>query len=156
MNHLRFRAASARILILTAALLLTACSSVLNYAPDFSWAHKIDIQQGTVVTKDMADKLQPGMSREQVRFILGTPLVADLFHADRWDYPYRFQPGRGELEERKFTVFFENNKLARFDGDTLPTEEEFRKSQKAGELPPLPDDPLEKSWWQKLKGMFGA
>lgn len=161
MTPTRFRAqcctSTARILTLTASLLLTACStSPFNYAPNFSWTYRIDIQQGTVVTKDMAEKLQTGMTRDQVRFILGTPLVADLFHADRWDYPYRFQPGRGEIQERKFTVYFENNKLARFDSDPLPTEEEFRKGQKAGELPPLPDDPNEKSLWQRIKGVFGA
>src|SRR5258706_1502192 len=86
-------------LTLLAVIALAGCSTwPFNYAPNFSWTHRIDIQQGTVVTKDMADKLQIGMTRDQVKFVLGTPLVADLFHADRWDYPYRFQPGRGKIQ----------------------------------------------------------
>ena len=152
-RRLNFKAAQAALLLGIAAL--CGCStSPFNFAPNFSWTHRVDIQQGTVVTKDMADKLQIGMTREQVRFILGTPLIADVFHVNRWDYPYRFQPGRGEIQERKFTVFFESDRLARFDSDPLPTEEEFRKGQK-GELPPLPEAPG-KSWWGRVKGIFGS
>lgn len=153
--HRRVQFKAVQAVLFVAAVALGGCSSSpFSFAPNFSWAHKVDIQQGTVVTKDMAEKLQTGMTREQVRFILGTPLIADVFHANRWDYPYRFQPGRGEIQERKFTVFFENDRLARFDSDPLPTEEEFRKGQK-GELPPLPDAPG-KSWWERVKGIFGS
>jgi outer membrane protein assembly factor BamE len=60
--------------------------------------YRIDIRQGNYITQEMVAQLKPGMSRDQVRFILGTPLVADIFHADRWDYIYSFKPGRGELQ----------------------------------------------------------
>jgi outer membrane protein assembly factor BamE len=167
MTFIRFNPALVRTLrnsmLLASGLLLGACSSwspsswsPLSYAPNFSWTYRIDVQQGTVVTQEMADKLQAGMTRDQVRFILGTPLVADLFHTDRWDYPFRFQPGRGDIVERKFSVYFQNNQMARFESDPLPTEEEFRKTQKAGELPPPPDDVTGKSLWQRLKGVFGV
>lgn len=80
----------------------------------------MDVQQGNVVTQEMASKLKPGMSREQVRFVLGTPLVVDPFHADRWDYVYRLEK-RGELvEERKLTVIFEDDRLKRVEGDVVP------------------------------------
>ena len=65
-------------------LLLSGCS----YIPTLPY--KIDIQQGNVVTEEMVEKLKPGMSRSQVRFVLGTPLITDVFHADRWDYFYYF------------------------------------------------------------------
>lgn len=68
----------------------------------------------------MVSQLKPGMSREQVRFVLGAPLLVDVFHTDRWDYIYRFQPGRGELQERRLTVIFEDGKLARLEGDVKP------------------------------------
>ncbi len=85
-------------------------------------AYKIDIQQGNYISQDMVAKLKPGMTRSQVRFILGTPLVADPFHADRWDYIYRFSQ-RGRLkEERHITVVFEQDKLARIEGDVVPAE----------------------------------
>ena len=62
------------------------------------------------------------MTRDQVRFILGTPLVADIFHAERWDYIYRFKPGRGEVQQRRFTVFFADHKLVRVAGDVVGAE----------------------------------
>jgi outer membrane protein assembly factor BamE len=95
----------------------------------YSITYKINIQQGMVVTQEMADQLKEGMTRDQVRFVLGTPILVDPFHADRWDYPFRFQPGRGRIEERRFTVWFENDRLVRYNGDALPTEEEFAASR---------------------------
>jgi outer membrane protein assembly factor BamE len=82
--------------------------------------YKIDVQQGNVVTQEMVSQLKPGMSREQVKFIMGTPLVADLFHPDRWDYIYRLKKGKtGAIEERKLTLFFEKDVLARVEGDIV-------------------------------------
>lgn len=101
-----------------ATVLLTACSGVPKVT-SYLTPYKIDVRQGNMVTQEMVAQLRPGMSREQVRFILGTPLVADIFHADRWDYVYRFQPGRGEVQQRRLVVFFEDNKLARVDGDVV-------------------------------------
>jgi outer membrane protein assembly factor BamE len=96
------------------ALWLAACSGYLGLTP-----YRMDVQQGNVVTQEMVSRLKPGMTREQVRFILGTPLVADPFHADRWDYVYRLEK-RGELvEERKLTVIFEEGRLKRVEGDVV-------------------------------------
>ena len=95
----------------------------------YSITYKINIQQGVVVTQEMADQLKTGMTRDQVRFILGTPILTDPFHADRWDYPFRFQPGRGRIEERRFTAYFDGDQLVRYNGDALPTEEEFAASR---------------------------
>jgi outer membrane protein assembly factor BamE len=69
----------------------------------------------------MVAQLKPGQTREQVRFILGTPLVVDIFHADRWDYVYRFQSGRDdqEFQQRRLVVYFEDGKLTRLDGDVV-------------------------------------
>ena len=83
-------------------------------------AHKIDIQQGNYVTQDMVDKLKPGMSRNQVRFALGTPLVADAFHNDRWDYVYVMQKRGRVVEQRRIVVLFKDDKLVRIDGDVVP------------------------------------
>ena len=98
--------------------LLAACSStpqITNYLSPY----RIDVRQGNFVTQDMVAQLKPGLSREQVRFILGSPLVTDMFHVDRWDYVYRFQPGHGEAQQRRFTVFFQDNKLTRVTGDVV-------------------------------------
>ena len=113
-----------RILRLLPVLLpLAACSNV--QVPDVTSAitpYKIDIRQGNYITQDMVAQLKSGMTRDQVRFVLGTPLVADIFHADRWDYIYRFKPGRVEVQQRRFAVFFEDNKLVRVAGDVVGNE----------------------------------
>ena len=97
---------------------LAACSNtpqITNYLTPY----RIDVRQGNFVTQEMVAQLKPGLTREQVRFILGSPLVADMFHADRWDYVYRFQPGHGEVQQRRMVVFFEDNKLTRVAGDVV-------------------------------------
>lgn len=102
------------------ASLLAGCSSM--EAPDITSMlspYRIDVRQGNYLTQDMVAKLRPGQSRDQVRFILGSPLIEDAFHGDRWDYVYRFKPGSGEITERHFAVYFVDNKLARVSGDVV-------------------------------------
>jgi len=96
------------------ALLLTGC----NYVPMLPGlsAHRIDIQQGNYVTQEMVDRLKPGMSRSQVRFGLGTPLVADLFHPDRWDYVFVLQKKGRIVEQRRIVAVFQEDKLVRIEG----------------------------------------
>jgi outer membrane protein assembly factor BamE len=103
-----------RVLAILLPLLLAACSSVSTPQP-----YRIDIQQGNVITQEMVAQLKPGLTRDQVKFILGSPLVADMFHTDRWDYVYMLQPGKGEVQRRRLTVIFEDNKLARLAGDVV-------------------------------------
>jgi outer membrane protein assembly factor BamE len=82
--------------------------------------HKIDIQQGNYVTQDLAARLKEGMSRAEVRQLLGTPLLADPFHGDRWDYFFT-EARRGRPGDRTLlSVFFENDKVARVSGDARP------------------------------------
>jgi len=96
------------------AAVLSGCSSV----PRIVTEYKIDIQQGNVLTQDMVSQLRPGLSKDQVRFILGTPVLMDMFHANRWDYVYRLQTGNGKVEMRKFSTFFDTgDKLVRVAGD---------------------------------------
>jgi len=102
------------------ALAAGACSS--SWMPSVLRPYRPDVQQGNVVTKDMVDQLRPGMTRDQVRFLLGTPMLTDIFHQDRWDYPYFLRRRSGETQIRKLAVFFEEGKLARFDSDTMPAE----------------------------------
>ena len=86
----------------------------------WSFVHKPTIQQGNVITQQMFDNLQPGMSKEQVRFLLGTPSLVDVFHTDRWDYVYWVKkPGAEPIEER-LTLRFENDLLTRIEGDYVP------------------------------------
>jgi outer membrane protein assembly factor BamE len=106
-----------RILFL-ALPLLAACASSPDITSMLS-PYRVDVRQGNYVDQEMVVKLRPGMTRDQVRFVLGTPLVADMFHVDRWDYVYRFQPGKGEVQLRRLVVFFVDDKLARVGGDVV-------------------------------------
>ncbi len=99
------------------ALLVAAISSCTS-VPRIVNEYKIDVQQGNVLTQDMVAQLKPGQTKDQVRFILGSPVLTDMFHANRWDYVYRMQKGNGEIEMRKFSTFFDvNGRLARVTGD---------------------------------------
>jgi outer membrane protein assembly factor BamE len=82
--------------------------------------YKIDIQQGNYVTQDMLAKVKPGMSKAQVRFALGTPLVVDQFHNDRWDYVYELKKRGRIVEHRRLVITFADDKLVRIDGDVAP------------------------------------
>jgi outer membrane protein assembly factor BamE len=98
--------------ILPIALLVSACNVLTPY--------RMDIQQGNVVTQEMLGKLQPGMTRSQVRFVLGTPLVVDPFRRDRWDYVYSYTKQDSPMERRRVTVVFKDDKLVGFEGDVIP------------------------------------
>jgi outer membrane protein assembly factor BamE len=109
---------ASRLALALLPLLAAGCS----YVPRIPGVqpYRMDIQQGNYVTQEMVSQLKPGMSRDQVRFALGTPLLTDIFHADRWDYVYYREPqGGGEREQRKLSVHFADGKLARLDGDVV-------------------------------------
>ncbi len=154
-----------RALAALAALFLASCGSVGLPLPDFK-PYRIEIQQGNFVSQEMVSQLKPGMSKDQVRYVLGTPLITDSFHADRWDYVFRRQRvNSSELEQRKIAVFFEEGKLKRVEGDVKPAAQTAADAAKpapdaaAGQpgatpAPSAPDKPQEKSWWQRFKDKF--
>lgn len=108
-------------LILPCLAALTACAGTPEI-PSIFTPYRIDVRQGNHVTEEMVSQLKPGQSKDQVRFILGTPLVTDHFHTERWDYVYRLQPGRGDAQQRRLTLFFSDDKLARITGDVMGKE----------------------------------
>ncbi len=87
--------------------------------------YRMDIQQGNFISQEMASQLKEGMTRDQVRFLLGTPLLSDVFHANRWDYAFSMTKGNGDHITSRVSVFFKENRLERFEGGDLPTEKEY-------------------------------
>ena len=93
--------------------------------------YRIDVQQGNFISREMVAQLKEGMRNkegvtpEQVRFVLGTPLLTDIFHANRWDYVFRLKKGNGEVISSRVTVFFKDNRLVNIEGGMLPTEQEY-------------------------------
>ncbi|EHP43378.1 outer membrane lipoprotein, smpa/omla family [Cupriavidus basilensis OR16] len=116
--------------MLAAATLLTAaCSAYDNTSRKVANAitpYRINIVQGNFVSREAAAQLREGMTREQVKFLLGTPLLADVFHGNRWDYVFSFRRGNTPVvQQRRYTVFFDGDKLVKFGGDELPSEYEL-------------------------------
>ncbi len=127
---------------------LSGCAGSFNPVASAASAltpYKVDILQGNVLTQEQVQLLQVGMSREQVRDILGTPLLTSVFHADRWDYVFTLKRQGQALQRRHLSVWFKGNQLERFDGDDVPTEQAFVESLQvqhtAGPVPPLAATP---------------
>jgi outer membrane protein assembly factor BamE len=134
-----------------ALTVLAGCSSVSNMTSGMStsainpinWItpYKVDIIQGNFISKEQVDALKAGMTRAQVKDVLGTPLLADIFHNDRWDYVFTLKRRNVEPQSYKYTVFFKGDLLERFEGDTMPSEAEFiariDSGRKLGKVPVL-------------------
>lgn len=117
------------------ALALSACSTLDGATSKVGNAftpYRIDIVQGNVVTREQVAVLRPGMSRLQIREVLGTPLLTSVFHADRWDYVFTFVRQGQPPQSRKVAVFFKGDVLERFEADPLPSEAEFVASLDTG------------------------
>lgn len=110
--------------------------------------YRINVQQGNVIEQDMIDRLKPGMEKNQVRFIMGTPSLIDPFHPDRWEYIYTFTEGATQRQQRHLTIFFEDEKLAYVDGDvkigTRKPPDELNTRSKIVDVPP----------WQRRRSSF--
>ncbi|MCO4837214.1 MAG: outer membrane protein assembly factor BamE [Oceanospirillaceae bacterium] len=85
--------------------LISGCSTIDNNI-DFLSVHKIDVQQGNIITDEMIDLLRPGLTEGQVQYVMGTPLITDTFNPNHWDYVYVYRHGDGQVEERKLRVVF--------------------------------------------------
>jgi outer membrane protein assembly factor BamE len=113
-----------RALFLAPALLLLAgCGSIdriTKNPPNWLTPYRADIGQGNFITQDQASRLQKGMSREQVRALLGTPLLVDPFRDNRWDYVFDIRRGDGGRDRRRYFVRFEKDQLVEWGGDELP------------------------------------
>ena len=105
-----------------------AQTSTVTKLQKFLWVlspYRPDIQQGNFISQEMLTQLKVGQTREQVKFIFGTPLLTDVFHANRWDYPFYLTRGNGELTQARVIVYFKDDKVEKFDGGNLPTEKEY-------------------------------
>ncbi len=113
------------------------------------FVYKMPVQQGNIVSKDMLDRLRLGMTKDQVRYLLGTPMLMDLFHSNRWDYTYTMQRGGKPMEKKPLTLFFEDDALARIQGFVPPDPGEGIPGETQQEIVvKVPD-------WKQRKGIIG-
>ena len=127
------------------------CSSWKN----FSLVYTPNIQQGNIITPEMVAELKPGMSKRQVRFILGTPLLIDIFHQERWDYPYTMKKRNEAMEIKHFSVFFKGNQMLSYNGDILPSAATKSEEDKKEIIVSVPDYKGDKGMIEKGLNLIG-
>jgi outer membrane protein assembly factor BamE len=112
------------------------------------FVYRMTVQQGNILNEDNVDQLQPGMTKRQVQYLLGTPLLTDFFNTDRWDYVYTIQRGHQSMESRKLTVMFQDDALVRVEGDLKPNPQRAAARERKEIVVSVPD-------YEKRKGLIG-
>lgn len=138
-------------LSLLTSLTLVSCSTILNNLPG---VYTLEIQQGNIIDQAMIDQLRPGMNKRQVLYIMGSPMLDDVFHKNRWDYLYSDQPSGEDRVQKQISLFFENDQIVGIQGDFRPSAVPVIKT--SGETTvDVPKRDLEKTLWEKITGLIG-
>jgi outer membrane protein assembly factor BamE len=137
------------VLCLLLPLSLTACSTLLNNLPG---VYTLEIQQGNMVDTDMVNQLKPGMTKRQVLFIMGSPMLVDFFHQKRWDYLYSKEIGGEDREQKRIALFFDGDLLTGVQGDFKPDLQAVRPVKEV--TVDVPPRDLEKTLWEKVVWLF--
>ena len=145
-----FKVIKMRIFLLVLSLLVTACSPSLPSIKPY----KMPIQQGNLVTSKMMMQLKPGMTKTQVRFVMGTPLINDSFHKDQWDYFYQMEKDGAIIEKRRVILMFEKDLLAKVKGDVIPANANTNKNEDRQEIVPIKSSEPNPNPGQKEKSML--
>jgi outer membrane protein assembly factor BamE len=145
-----FKVIKMRIFLFVLSLLVTACSSSLPSIKPY----KMPIQQGNLVTSKMMMQLKPGMTKTQVRFVMGTPLINDSFHKDQWDYFYQMEKDGAIIEKRRVILMFEKDLLAKVKGDVIPANANTNKNEDRQEIVPIKSSEPNPNPAQKEKSML--
>jgi outer membrane protein assembly factor BamE len=138
-------------LSLLTSLTLVSCSTILNNLPG---VYTLEIQQGNIIDQAMIDQLRPNMSKRQVLYIMGSPMLDDVFHKNRWDYVYSNQPSGEDRVQKQVSLFFENDQIVSIQGDFRPGAIPVIKTSAATTVD-VPKRELDKTLWQKITGLFG-
>jgi outer membrane protein assembly factor BamE len=136
-------------LSLLTSLSLTSCSTILNHLPG---VYHIDVQQGNIIEQSMVDQLRPGMNKRQVLFIMGSPMMDNIFHKNRWDYLYSNHPTGEDTVQKQLSLFFENDQIVGIQGDYRPGKTPaLRVSNEM--IVDIPKRDLDKTLWEKITGL---
>jgi outer membrane protein assembly factor BamE len=138
-------------LVVAASLTLASCTTILNNLPG---VYRIDVQQGNIVDQSMIDQLRPNMNKRQVLYIMGSPMLADFFHQKRWDYLYSAQIEGGDRQQKRISLFFDNDQLIGVQGDFKPSEVPVIKTSEETTVE-VPKRDLDKTLWEMITGLFG-
>jgi outer membrane protein assembly factor BamE len=138
-------------LSLLTSLTLVSCSTILNNLP---FVYSLEIQQGNIIDQAMIDQLRPNMNKRQVLYIMGSPMLDDVFHKNRWDYLYSAQPSGEDRVQKQVSLFFENDQIVSIQGDFRPGAVPVIKTSSETTVD-VPKRDLEKTLWEKITGLFG-
>ena len=136
--------------LILAALFLTSCTYIFERIPG---VYSLDIQQGNMISQDVINQLRPKMTKRQVLFIMGSPMLKDIFHERRWDYIYSFQAGGGPRTQKKISLFFDGDTLIGVQGDYRPSNITSLKLSHESTLE-LPKRAIEKTLSQSILSLF--
>jgi outer membrane protein assembly factor BamE len=142
---------SSCILTVAASLTLTSCTTILTNLPG---VYTVDVQQGNIVDQSMIDQLRPSMNKRQVLYIMGSAMLVDFFHKNRWDYLYSAQVAGGDRQQKRISLFFDNDQLIGVQGDFKPSEVPVVKTSEETTVE-VPKRDLEKTLWEMITGLFG-
>lgn len=136
--------------LITYALMATGCSTIMSNIPG---VYTIDILQGNMIDQDLIDQLRPNMTKRQVMYILGSPMIADTFHDKRWDYLYSEQKNGGDRLQKRVSLYFNGDSLAGVQGDIRPSTLPVVKPSTETTVD-LPKREFDKSMREKVTGLF--
>jgi outer membrane protein assembly factor BamE len=139
-------------ILLAASLTLTACGTILNNLPG---VYTLDIEQGNIIDQSMVDQLRPNMTKRQVLYIMGSPMLADAFHEKRWDYLYSEQASGEDRVQKRISLFFNGDNLMGVQGDFRPSSLATVKESSEASVD-VPKRDLDKSMWEKISSLFGS
>ncbi|MCK4494195.1 MAG: outer membrane protein assembly factor BamE [Methylococcales bacterium] len=137
------------VFIVSVCLLMAGCTSILNNLPG---VYKIDIQQGNRVNQEMINQLRPKMRKRQVLYIMGSPMLVDIFHKTRWDYLYSNQKGQEDRKQKRISLYFEGDILTAIQGDFKPDLSVEKISKEV--TVDVPKRDLDRTMWEKIVGLF--
>ncbi len=140
------------LLALLISLSFLGCSTLLENLPG---VYRIDIEQGNIVTQEMVDQLRPNMNKRQVLYIMGSPMLQDPFHKNRWDYVYSKQPGNEPRVQKRLTLFFKEERLSGVQGDFRPSSKPVMLESKETTVD-VPEREVEKTLWEIITGWFSS
>ncbi|WAR45888.1 outer membrane protein assembly factor BamE [Methylomonas rapida] len=137
---------------LLAVAALPACETIMSNLPG---VYTIDIEQGNMVDQAMVDQLRPNMTKRQVLYIMGSPMLTDTFHEQRWDYLYSKQPGGEARVQKRVSLYFNGDNLVGVQGDFRPSTMPIMKESTETTID-LPKRDLETTMWEKITSLFGG
>lgn len=142
---------TALLLAVSALPMLAGCETIFNNLPG---VYTIDIEQGNMIDQSMIDQLRPNMTKRQVLYIMGSPMLADTFHERRWDYLYSDQPGGEARVQKRVALFFDGDSLIGIQGDFHPSALPVVK-ESTETTADVPKRNLDTTMWEKITGLFG-